>query len=154
MAVIRLLIVIAVGLGAASCGDGGNLYVPGGCPAAGCPTAPPSSEASRPSPTVALPPLPYGIYGGDIVKVDVANRVMTYRVTQACAPPSAGVFLLPLDRATFWVHRDPAPERGSTDEFSFVDWVGVTRQFKTWEVHYSADALTVGNGPSPWCDGG
>jgi hypothetical protein len=100
------------------------------------------------------PRLPFGIYEGVVVKIDSARRVMTFRVTDACQAPTAGTFEVPLDRASFSVHLNPRPELGSTDDYSFRDWVAVTRhpRFKNWEVRYTADYVSVGNGPSAWCD--
>jgi hypothetical protein len=110
------------------------------------------TDARLPSPSVAA--LPYGIYLGDVLKVDRATRLLTFRVTDGCGRIKGGVFELPLDRATFHVHRDPDPSRGSTDEFSFAEWADVTGRLTRWEIGYSPDELSVGNGPSAWCDGG
>jgi hypothetical protein len=95
--------------------------------------------------------LPYGIYAGDVVKVDAARKIMTFRVRDACSKPKAGVFSVPLDRATFLVQRGD-PSSGPTDEVTLADWARAAHEDPSYEVDYFADDLTVTNGPTAWCD--
>jgi hypothetical protein len=116
----------------------------------------PTAAGVKPSPSVgaSIRPLPHGIYAGEVVRIDEAARQMIFRITDSCGSPRAGTWSVPLDHAIFRANSQPESAQGHTDEVTLREWEDLAAMRKSWEVHYTPSELTIGDGPSAWCDGG
>lgn len=110
-----------------------------------------STESPTPADAVRL--LPRGVYDGEVVRIDVAAHEMTFRITSSCGSASSGVWLVPLDKATFWVNDEPQTAMGRTDQVGLRDWVQAASAWKTWHVDSAHGGVDITDGPTTGCAG-
>lgn len=98
--------------------------------------------------------LPYGIYFGQVIRVDDKTSSMSFRVKNPCGTSNTGTWMVPLARATFTVNSDTSTEQGNSYDLTLQEWERMWMRSSSWRVQYSADGLWIGDGPNPGCQAG